>query len=284
VPCWTGKSVTAKILANELQLPIILLESNYGVGMIDYLSGIQQDVVLFADEYEKIFKGQKEDDYNSREEDSTLLTLMDGVRKTEHRKVFLLTSNEVRIHDAMKQRPGRLRYIKNFGNLGREVIEEIVDDMLLHKELREVTVRFLAKLEQITVDIVTSLVTEVNVHHADPATFADIFNVKEIRPLHNVVLMTDKEEVTVAFSQENMSSYQDPDDNLWEGNNFHFKGISIGAIAEVAEDGTFSVDSDDHVLNRIKTQWPHVSKHFKKKNRFRLEPVQGWHSSYAGAF
>jgi SpoVK/Ycf46/Vps4 family AAA+-type ATPase len=280
----TGKSVTAKILANELQLPILLLETNFGAGMVDYVSGIQQDITVFADEYEKIFKGQKEDEYNSREEDSTLLTLMDGVRKTEHRKVFLLTSNEVRIHDAMKQRPGRLRYIKNFGNLGREVIEEIVDDMLAHKELRDVTIRFIAKLEQITVDIVTALVTEVNIHRADPQTFADVFNVKEIRPLHNVILMTDKEEITVAFGQERLGGWQDPEDSLWEGNNFAFKGVHMGTISDIAEDGSFTAEMEDVYLTRVKQQLPHVHKHFKKKNRFRLESIQGWHSSYSGAF
>lgn len=48
--------------------------------MIEFLSGIEGDCILFLDEFEKNFS----------ESDSTILQIMDGVYNSKYRKVFLL--------------------------------------------------------------------------------------------------------------------------------------------------------------------------------------------------
>lgn len=105
----TGKTVTAKELANKLNLPIIIVKDmgDHNQSMIEFLSGIEGDCILFLDEFEKNFS----------ESDSTILQIMDGVYNSKYRKVFLLTTNAMTINENMVGRPSRIRYVKEFGNL-----------------------------------------------------------------------------------------------------------------------------------------------------------------------
>ncbi len=52
----TGKSVTAKLICNELKnfLPIIIVDKAYE-GLPQFISKIQQEVIIFIDEFEKVF-------------------------------------------------------------------------------------------------------------------------------------------------------------------------------------------------------------------------------------
>lgn len=164
----TGKSVTAKVLSNKFDLPVVLINKNYP-GIPDFINSIQQDIVVFIDEFEKIFD----------ERDGSVLTVMDGTLDNGFRRTFLLTTNNLRVNENLIQRPGRVRYLKTFYDLDREIIEMIVDDCLKYPELREDTVSFISRLELITVDIVKAVVAEVNIHRESPEEFKDVFNVKE---------------------------------------------------------------------------------------------------------
>lgn len=163
----TGKTVTAELICNKLELPVILIQKPYE-GLVSFLNSIQQDVIVFIDEYDKIF-----DRYNN-----SLLSIMDGVFRTDSRKMFLLTTNELSIEKNMLQRPSRIRYIKSYTDLTLDVIIEIVNDKLIHKHLRDCTIKMISELPIITMDLVKAVVEEVNIHEEDPAMFKDIFNVQ----------------------------------------------------------------------------------------------------------
>lgn len=185
----TGKSVTAKMLCNELNLPVILINKGYG-GIPDFINSIQQEVIVFIDEFEKVFKS------NDFQDNSTdLLTVMDGVLDNGYRRVFLLTTNQLRVNDNLIQRPGRVRYLKTFSDLDKETIEMIVDDCLIHTEHKVELIKFISKLELITVDIVKAVVTEVNIHNESPEAFKDVFNVKEKQDKY-IVYEVDGEKLT----------------------------------------------------------------------------------------
>ena len=62
----TGKTVTAKLIANAVELLVIVVTEIFH-GLEEWLSQIRQPVVLFFDEFEKM-EGRSGD----------LLTLMDG--------------------------------------------------------------------------------------------------------------------------------------------------------------------------------------------------------------
>ena len=152
----TGKTVTAKILANRLNLPVIVLKSmgDRNQSMIEYLSSLNCDCVLFMDEFEKNFE----------EKDSTVLQIMDGVYNSNHRKIFLLTTNNMSINENLVGRPSRIRYVKHFGNLSMDTVNEYLDDALECTEAREEILEFVDSLTISTIDILKTIVNEVNIH------------------------------------------------------------------------------------------------------------------------
>ena len=223
----TGKTVTSKLIANEIGIPVLVVQHAFA-GLVDFINSIKQDVIIFIDEYEKIF-----------EERHTLLTIMDGVLSNEYRKFFILTTNETYINDNLLQRPGRIRYFKTFGNLKPNVVNEIVDDFLVHKHLKKDVVRFVSSLELITIDIVKSIVEEVNIHEESPEMFKDIFNCKKISGRYNVYELKPNVLSTTGFDETklfeavklNRNDFTAGDDLV--GNSFYVDGDYYARIKKV---------------------------------------------------
>lgn len=165
----TGKTVTAQLICNKLQLPVIVVHDKQE-GLPTFLNTIQQDVVVMVDEYEKIYSHY----------DYSILTVMDGVLSTTFRRLFLLTTNDSHVNHNMLQRPSRIRYVKEFVDLDRKTIEEVVDDLLINKELRNDVIEYLSMLETITIDIAKSMIEEVNIHNESPIVFGSFFNTKKV--------------------------------------------------------------------------------------------------------
>ena len=166
----TGKTVTAKTLANDFNLPIIIVKDmgDQNQDMIEFIGKFNFDCVLFFDEFEK----------NFREADSTVLQIMDGVYNSMYRKIFLLTSNEMNINENLIGRPSRLRYVRKFGNLELKTVEEYLDDNLHVPEARQELIDYIDTLTISTIDILKTIVNEVNIHGMDGLTKAkEFFNV-----------------------------------------------------------------------------------------------------------
>lgn len=173
----TGKTVTAKVLSNELGLPVILCERPYP-GLSNFLASINQDCIFFFDEFEKNFRMKCDDGEDCAGED--LLSIMDGVYNANHCHVFLLTTNELKVNDNLISRPSRIRYLKSFGDvLDKKILEEFIDDNLNYPEYKDEIMEFIDTLTMATIDIVKSIVEEVNIHNCGIASFKDFFNVKE---------------------------------------------------------------------------------------------------------
>lgn len=185
----TGKTVTAKIIANQLNQPVILIAKPLKEiqNCHLFINSIPQNVTVFIDEYEKIF-GQSSD----------MLTIMDGALNSPYRRVFLMTTNDLHVDRNLIERPSRVRYLKKFSHLSPQIVEEIIDDCLKNKKFKNDCIKFIASLETITVDIVKSVIEEVNVHNESPDTFGDIFNVKKLTGKFNIEVETgDNEYVTL---------------------------------------------------------------------------------------
>lgn len=177
------KTVTAKLIANRLGLPVIICDRPYP-GLTNFLAGIEQDCVFFFDEFEKQFRvdgcnsNSKNSDENRAGED--LLSIMDGVFNTDNCHIFLLTTNELRINDNLLSRPSRIRYLKSYGTvMNRKVLEEFINDNLQYPEFRTEILNFVDSLTMATIDIVKTIVDEVNIHHCHIDEFKQFFNVKE---------------------------------------------------------------------------------------------------------
>jgi len=215
----TGKTVTSKIIATKSELPIILIDRRLD-GIHTFLNSITQDVAIFIDEYEKVFG-----------ESSSMLTIMDGALNSTYRRLFLMTTNDLYVDKNLIERPSRIRYLKMFGNLKPEVVEEIVDDILEVTSLKKECISFISSLETITIDIVKSVLSEVNIHEEAPSAFESVFNVKKIKGNYNIKLVEDGQLSELA---KNVKVYPRPtftDSNI--GYRFEIDDNTFGRVTRI---------------------------------------------------
>lgn len=166
----SGKTVIAKQLCNRLQRSVIIVK-NLGEAtsaIIDYISTLQSECIIFLDEFEK----------NFNEKDSSILELMDGVYNSSFRKLFLLTTNELKINENLLGRPSRIRYVKEFRNLEINTINEYLDENLKDQSCRHEVINFIDTLSISTIDILKTIVEEINIHGIEGfKSYRNFFNV-----------------------------------------------------------------------------------------------------------
>lgn len=169
----TGKTVTAKMIAIATNLPVIVINQGYdGLGTV--LHYIQQDVVVYIDEFEKLY-GSKEGSALAG-----LLKMLDG-ETNGYRRMFIMTSNTNDVNTYLKQRPGRLRYVKEFNLIRQEFILELLNDRLNNKALIPQVMECFARFELLTMDTMTKFIDEVNIHgdESAPTDLLEDFNIVE---------------------------------------------------------------------------------------------------------
>jgi hypothetical protein len=172
-----GKTVTAKYLCNELNLPVIICDTNYkNIDM--FISSIDQDCVFFFDEFEKNF--QMRNQYDDDCAGQNLLSVMDGLNNANKTHIFILTTNNKYIDSNLMSRPSRIRYIKEFESiLSKDVVIDYLNDNLEYKEYFDDIINLFSKMETITMDILKCVVDEVNMHNCPVSEFEGIFNFTE---------------------------------------------------------------------------------------------------------
>lgn len=171
----TGKTVTAKVMANKLGLPVIICDTPYP-GLSRFLASINHDCVFFFDEFEKNFRAKCDNEDCAGED---LLSIMDGVFNNDFCHVFLLTTNELKVNNNLISRPSRIRYLKSFGSvISEDILNEFIDDNLNYPDRKNDIMTFINSLEMVTIDIVKTIVEEVNIHNCDVKEFSNFFNVR----------------------------------------------------------------------------------------------------------
>lgn len=149
----TGKTVSAKLLCNNLKLPVILVNHTYDGMILDFVQSLEFECIIFIDEAEKTFTGEQQE---------ILLKMIDGVYN-KSRKLYILTTNTLSINENLISRPGRIRYVQEFGNLYPEAINEYIDDNLVDKNKKDKVLEQVDLLEISTIDILKAIVDEVNI-------------------------------------------------------------------------------------------------------------------------
>lgn len=234
----TGKTVQAKQICNLSGLPVILVTSDYnqGLDLATYLNTINQDVVVMIDEYEKVFKKSE-----------GLLSVMDGANASNYRRLFVLTMNSTMVADALLDRPSRVHYLKKFRNLDVTVIREIMDDLLEHKEFSAEIVDYLQSLSIVTIDIVKTVIEEVNRFKESPRHFKDILN------------------ISIAKSGQRWNIYDENDvllhENLYARSpmppkkyayldfaDYHDFTVGLGSVAKITDKGTKITTNTGQIL------------------------------------
>lgn len=173
-----GKTVTAKVLANRTGLPVILVDEST-LNHLGFFEDIQQPLCFMFDEFEKIIN------HKDPSAIAPLLSFVDGTA-TATKHMMLFTSNDTQISEYFIDRPGRIRYIKNYGSLTPQVVKEILDDKLVHKEFEAEILEWVAFFKFLTIDILMSIINEVNIHRAGPSVFKNFFNADNEKGKYNV--------------------------------------------------------------------------------------------------
>jgi hypothetical protein len=236
----TGKTVTAEMICNNLSLPVILVTEDLP-GLVPFMNEFTQDVIFFLDEYEKVFRGERRDDGSHK-----LLSIMDGCLNTAYRKVFLLTTNNLHVDDNLIQRPGRIRYKKSFGNLEPNVVLEIIDDKLEKPEHRQALFDLISQLEIVTVDIVSSLITEVNIHNEAPDTFFGVFNLEKMDTKKDVYIVNiDNNTGAIQEKLVGLGLVVEPVrlEQAYVGQDVYVNGNEIGEVHEILGNGQVVIKS-----------------------------------------
>ena len=149
----TGKTVSAKLLCNEMNIPTIIINHSYEGQILDFVQALEFECVIFIDEAEKTFTG---------DDQQILLKMIDGVYN-KSRKLYLLTTNTLSVNENLISRPGRIRYIQEFGNLSAEAVDMYINDNLLDKSKKNQVIETVDLLEISTIDILKAIVEEVNI-------------------------------------------------------------------------------------------------------------------------
>lgn len=222
----SGKTLAAQVVANRMikdGCPVLVVNNPVPLGEI--LSTVQQDLMVIFDEFEKTH-------YEEQQQD--LLSAIDGMVRSEHRRMFMFTTNQKNLNENFIDRPSRIRYIWDFDRLSERVLNQMMDDILDKKlwDMRPMVLEYLSTRKVLTVDIAMATICEVNIFGEDPEMFARILNVSEMTP-------TD-------FRAEVLN----PDgtvNNTWTGD----LGFDRAFMDEIAKNLSYSVkDSDTTLDNR----------------------------------
>ena len=190
----TGKTIAAKQLCNRLGLPTIVVSKPVD-GLLEFIQALNFEAAVLIDEAEKTFD----------EESEILLKMIDGVYN-HRRKLYILTTNELTLDDNLIGRPGRIRYVKQFGNIELDVINEVIADTLEDKSLSDGLIKLVNSLEISTIDILKSLIEECNITGRIPDP--NLFNV----PLSNLKLRLQR------FSDLDEGRFEDVEKFIVENN------------------------------------------------------------------
>ena len=166
-----GKSVTAKILANQSNLPIVIIDAS-SINKLSYFNDVTQSLCFFIDEFEKI---TPKDEDNKSVDNPELLSFVDGYSNS-NKHLFLFTSNNKNISSYFIDRPGRIRYIKEYNSLPEDVIDEIIEDMLINKSFKSSIITWVKYFKYLTIDTLISIIQEINIHDIEPSEFKEFFN------------------------------------------------------------------------------------------------------------
>jgi hypothetical protein len=240
----TGKSITAKLISNQLQLPVIIINKNFGdefiINLKDFIAEMPCDILVLFDEFEKIFPDE------GWGKTPALLTLMDGVDNSIFRRLFLMTTNEINLNQNYLERPSRIRYIKTYTDLTLDAIYELIDDLLVKTEYRADCIEFISKLNIITIDIVKAVISEVNIHNESPFKFKDIFNIKEVKSVYDIYDISTGIPALLHNDVETHSiSVVLPLAKIRIGHYLSIYGNEYGVVSDVKDESTLVVVNDD---------------------------------------
>lgn len=176
----TGKSIDAKLICKDVNLPVILISNRIpaGVNFQSFLNEIEQSCVVFIDEFEKMFNRSEYEDEGNEEyhTQKSLLSLLDGLGNC-HKTLYVFTANQ-RVNSLFYNRPSRIKYLVNYSGIEESFAITIIEDLLEDKSFMKDLIDNV-DLKNLTNDVLISIIKEINLHKIPYSEFKNIFNYKE---------------------------------------------------------------------------------------------------------
>lgn len=170
----TGKSVDAKKLVIDSKLPVIVIDKPVprNVDLSLFLASIEQEIVVFIDEFGKNFKSYDDSDADNQSQEN-LLSILDGIN-SEYKRLFVFTTNE-NLNDFMINRPSRIKFLIHYDYLTVEETRILLKDKLINESYLPDLLENL-DTTNLTIDILFSIVGLINTINKPYSAFKDIFN------------------------------------------------------------------------------------------------------------
>lgn len=163
----SGKSQLAKLCCINSGLPVLLVnEPFYGSGFNQFITSISEPVIIFFDEFEKVYM---------KEHQEHLLSLLDG--NVTSNTLFILTCNdEYALDDNLINRPGRMYYNIPHPGLKEDFITDYCNDIAPHLTDKVILVSKICT--NFNFDMLKALVEECLRYSINPADALDMLNIK----------------------------------------------------------------------------------------------------------
>lgn len=187
----TGKTLMLKRLCNELNMPVIKVDSmpttDKTKEMMRWIdNSIKVSAIYVFDEFEKKF------DQSAQKE---MLSFFDGVSDATIKRVFLITSNQFNIDQNFISRPGRIRYVLSFDNIkdSKMVIEYFNYELPgLEQAQLDWIVKYVNSKECCTFDIFSKIAEEIRLNGFDAfkEVGSKIFNAQDLGIEYHIEYIT----------------------------------------------------------------------------------------------
>ena len=242
----TGKSLVAKLIAQKSKMPVVCVTSPFcGDKFADCLDKMGDDVILFFDEFEKVYKEE--------EEQKQFLSILDGTFSSK--KLFIFTTNHFEINEFLKSRPSRIRYVRQFDGLDSDTTQEVIDDLLVNKEHEKELKSVLEILSTVSIDVLLHFIDEINMYNEPPRVAIKNLNIQiehshfDVRLYINGTLYHSKVSYNPLASKSVRISYKYFDESGYNRERWGYYSKDLEELAfQVIDGGEFQFRDRDNNL------------------------------------
>ena len=202
----TGKTIMAKVLAKESNLPIIIVDPQYPEHrLIKYFKQIVTPVCILFDEVDKSFDTEK------------MLDFLDGLQKTSKKLVIMTCNNLSKVSEYLQDRCSRIRYLRKYttdDNL--EFLNILIEDMGI-KNVEEVSKYCRENIKLLSMDNIVAFLNEIKLLEDEDCTLDEIIsvmNIDHVSPKGKYEQQSEESKTTSTDIVDDDYDYDDYDDDI----------------------------------------------------------------------